>query len=70
MLAVVLYLMSQAGYKEISYKDFLNSYLMAGSVDSVEVVNKKWVKVKLSNQAVRIPVGVIDYDRTVGLYGA
>lgn len=51
VLAAVLYLMSQAGYKEISYKDFLNSYLMAGSVDSVEVVNKKWVKVKLSNQA-------------------
>jgi len=51
VLAAVLYLMSQSGYKEISYKDFLNSYLMSGSVERVEVVNKKWVKVKLSNQA-------------------
>jgi len=51
VLAAVLYLMSQAGYKEISYKDFLNSYLMSGSVERLEVVNKKWVKVKLSNQS-------------------
>ena len=50
-IAATLYLASQAGYKEISYKDFVNTYLMDKSVERLEVVNKKWVKVKLANRA-------------------
>jgi hypothetical protein len=32
-------------YKEISWRDFVNDYLSKGTVDRLEVVNKKWVKV-------------------------
>jgi len=49
-LAAIAYLASQSGYKEISYKDFTNTYLMDKSVERLEVVNKKWVKVKLANR--------------------
>ena len=52
-LAAIAYLASQSGYKEISYKDFTNTYLMDKSVERLEVVNKKWVKVKLANRQVR-----------------
>ncbi|KAK7114430.1 mitochondrial inner membrane m-AAA protease component AFG3L2-like [Littorina saxatilis] len=37
----------QNQYREITYKDFLNSYLSRGVVEKLEVVNKKWVRVKL-----------------------
>jgi len=35
------------GYKEITWKEFSNSYLGRGIVDKLEVVNKKWVRVRL-----------------------
>ncbi|CAO1318541.1 unnamed protein product [Diamesa tonsa] len=38
----------EMGYKEISWKDFVNNYLSRGIVEKLEVVNKKWVRVKLS----------------------
>lgn len=34
-------------YQEITFKDFLSLYLARGVVDQLEVVNKKWVRVKL-----------------------
>lgn len=34
-----------AGYTEITWKDFLNNYLNRGVVSKLEVINKKWVKV-------------------------
>ncbi|GBP34002.1 AFG3-like protein 2 [Eumeta japonica] len=34
-------------YREISWKDFVNSYLNKGMVEKLEVINKKWVRVKL-----------------------
>ncbi|XP_067145015.1 mitochondrial inner membrane m-AAA protease component AFG3L2 [Centruroides vittatus] len=34
-------------YKEITWKEFVNSYLGRGIVEKLEVVNKKWVRVKL-----------------------
>ncbi|KAL8613891.1 AFG3-like protein 2 [Nucella lapillus] len=37
----------QNQYREITYKDFINGYLARGIVDKLEVVNKKWVRVKL-----------------------
>ena len=43
-IAAILYLASQAGYKEISYKDFINTYLMDKSVERLEVVNKSGSK--------------------------
>ncbi|TDG52873.1 hypothetical protein AWZ03_000416 [Drosophila navojoa] len=37
----------EMGYKEISWKEFVNSYLSKGAVEKLEVVNKKWVRVRL-----------------------
>ncbi|PVD21354.1 hypothetical protein C0Q70_19527 [Pomacea canaliculata] len=37
----------QTQYREITYKDFVNNYLARGTVERLEVVNKKWVRVKL-----------------------
>ncbi|XP_043201292.1 AFG3-like protein 2 [Amphibalanus amphitrite] len=39
--------MYDVGYKEITWKEFSNSYLSRGVVDKLEVVNKKWVRVRL-----------------------
>ncbi|XP_057657269.1 AFG3-like protein 2 [Diorhabda carinulata] len=39
--------MWEMGYKEISWKEFVQSYLQRGIVERLEVVNKKWVRVKL-----------------------
>jgi len=60
--AIVAYLLFTANYKEITYKDFVNNYLSSGGVERLEVVNKKWVKVRLTNQA-EIPwfyIGSVD----------
>ncbi|XP_013116732.1 AFG3-like protein 2 [Stomoxys calcitrans] len=37
----------EMGYKEISWKDFVTTYLNRGVVEKLEVVNKKWVRVRL-----------------------
>ncbi|CAB3362208.1 Hypothetical predicted protein [Cloeon dipterum] len=37
----------EMGYKEITWKDFVNNFLGKGIVEKLEVVNKKWVRVKL-----------------------
>uniref|UniRef100_A0A8D8QQ51 AFG3-like protein 2 n=1 Tax=Cacopsylla melanoneura TaxID=428564 RepID=A0A8D8QQ51_9HEMI len=47
-LAVVAALiMYEMNYKEITWKDFINTVLAKGTVEKLEVVNKKWVRVKL-----------------------
>jgi AFG3 family protein len=33
-------------YKEITWKEFITNYLSRGIVDKLEVVNKKWVRVR------------------------
>ncbi|XP_014215481.1 AFG3-like protein 2 isoform X2 [Copidosoma floridanum] len=35
------------GGKEITWREFVNSYLNKGTVEKLEVVNKKWVRVRL-----------------------
>ncbi|XP_076263572.1 AFG3 like matrix AAA peptidase subunit 2 [Rhynchophorus ferrugineus] len=40
--------MWEMGYKEIGWKDFVYNYLAKGMVEKLEVVNKKWVRVKLT----------------------
>ncbi|CAG9112479.1 AFG3-like protein 2 [Plutella xylostella] len=45
LLASIAYF--ELRYKEISWRDFLNLYLTKGSVEKLEVINKKWVRVKL-----------------------
>jgi len=35
------------GYKEITWKEFSKNYLAKGIVEKLEVINKKWVRVKL-----------------------
>ncbi|XP_015586100.1 AFG3-like protein 2 [Cephus cinctus] len=42
-----LFLYSDYGYKEITWREFVYSYLNKGIVDKLEVVNKKWVRVRL-----------------------
>lgn len=37
----------EVGYREIAWKEFVNNYLAKGIVEKLEVVNKKWVRVKL-----------------------
>ncbi|XP_067650760.1 mitochondrial inner membrane m-AAA protease component AFG3L2-like [Haliotis asinina] len=37
----------QTQYKEITWKEFVSNYLSRGSVEKLEVVNKKWVRIKL-----------------------
>uniref|UniRef100_A0A1B6D736 AAA+ ATPase domain-containing protein n=1 Tax=Clastoptera arizonana TaxID=38151 RepID=A0A1B6D736_9HEMI len=38
----------EMGYKEIAWKEFVNNYLNKGIVEKLEVVNKKWVRVRLT----------------------
>ncbi|XP_058832271.1 AFG3-like protein 2 [Topomyia yanbarensis] len=38
----------EMGYKEIAWKEFVNNYLARGIVEKLEVVNKKWVRVRLT----------------------
>ncbi|XP_022201897.2 AFG3-like protein 2 [Nilaparvata lugens] len=38
-----------ANFEEIAWKEFVNDYLAKGAVEKLEVVNKKWVKVRLTN---------------------
>ena len=50
--AAGLYLMSvQMNYKEITWKEFVNSHLYKGDVDRLTVVNNKWVTVQLRDGA-------------------
>ncbi|XP_042235457.1 AFG3-like protein 2 [Homarus americanus] len=37
----------QMGYREITWKEFAKNYLAKGIVEKLEVINKKWVRVKL-----------------------
>merc|ERR1719318_2504223 len=47
-LATVLGLafLNQSKYREISWKEFVGSYLSTGRVEKLEVINNKWVKVQ------------------------
>lgn len=38
----------EMGYKEIGWKEFVHNYLARGIVEKLEVVNKKWVRVRLT----------------------
>lgn len=38
----------EMGYTEIAWKEFVNTYLAKGVVEKLEVVNKKWVRVRLT----------------------
>ncbi|XP_068619540.1 mitochondrial inner membrane m-AAA protease component AFG3L2 [Battus philenor] len=45
LLASIAYF--ELRYREISWRDFVNLYLNKGAVEKLEVINKKWVRVKL-----------------------
>ena len=47
--AIGLAVMNESRYREISWKEFVSSYLAAGRVEKLEVVNNKWVKVHLNS---------------------
>ncbi|KAK4877435.1 hypothetical protein RN001_009941 [Aquatica leii] len=38
----------EMGYKEIGWKEFVHNFLARGIVEKLEVVNKKWVRVRLT----------------------
>merc|ERR1719219_2379150 len=44
-----LVLLNESKYKEISWKEFVGSYLSTGRVEKLEVINSKWVKVQLNS---------------------
>ncbi|XP_058460986.1 AFG3-like protein 2 [Malaya genurostris] len=46
LISVIAYF--EMGYKEIAWKEFVNNYLARGIVEKLEVVNKKWVRVRLT----------------------
>lgn len=48
---VSLYLLSGGNGKEITWKEFTTEYLNRGIIERIEVVNKKWVRVKLNSAA-------------------
>lgn len=48
--AVFVISMFNERYKEITWREFLNDYLNKGSVDKLEVINKKWVRIGLKHQ--------------------
>ncbi|XP_043474966.1 AFG3-like protein 2 [Leptopilina heterotoma] len=45
---IILATLVNSKQREITWKDFLNNYLNRGSVEQLEVVNKKWVRVRLA----------------------
>ncbi|KOB76311.1 AFG3-like protein 2 [Operophtera brumata] len=50
LLASIAYF--ELRYREISWRDFVNLYLNKGMVEKLEVINKKWVRVRLQGSAV------------------
>lgn len=47
-IAVVLYLgYREMSYREVTWKEFLQDFLAKGAVERLEVVNKKWVRIRL-----------------------
>merc|ERR1719486_1499857 len=62
--AVGLAVMNESRYREISWKEFVSSYLAAGRVEKLEVVNNKWVKVHLNsgidNEVLWFSIGSVD----------
>ena len=48
-VAFMYYLHVQGQYTEISWKDFVNSYLLRSKVDRLVVVNNKWVRIQLTD---------------------
>lgn len=45
--AILTVMASSSSHREITWRDFVNSYLNKGIVEKLEVVNKKWVRVRL-----------------------
>ena len=39
--------LNEMRYKEITWREFVNNHLTKGTVEKLEVINKKWVRIKL-----------------------
>jgi len=48
---LALIFLNQMNYREISWKEFVTQHLSRGTVDKIEVINHKWVKI-ISNSSV------------------
>lgn len=49
----------EINYREIGWKEFINNYLAKGMVEKLEVVNKKWVRVRLAPGSSSDPSGIL-----------
>merc|ERR1712242_493681 len=61
--AAGLALMNASRYREISWKEFVTSYLATGKVERLEVINNKWVKVQMNsmdNEVLWFSIGSVD----------
>jgi len=61
--AAGLAIMNASRYREISWKEFVTSYLATGRVERLEVINNKWVKVQMSsmdNEVLWFSIGSVD----------
>ena len=46
-VALIIYMgYRELKYTEITWKEFINNYLSKGTIEALEVINKKWVRVK------------------------
>ncbi|KAK7574468.1 hypothetical protein V9T40_011659 [Parthenolecanium corni] len=61
-LCVSAYAIYEMSYKEITWKEFINTYLSRGIVERLEVVNKKWVRVRLQPGASAETVGTLWFN--------
>lgn len=49
MVTIMAISMINEHYREITWRDFVNEYLIKERVHRLDVVNKKWVRVVLKN---------------------
>lgn len=64
--AAYAYLVYSRSGEEITWKDFLNNYLAKGTVERLEVVNKKFVRVISSGGPVYFNIGSVDsFERSL-----
>jgi len=61
---LTLFYMNQLKYREISWKEFVTQHLSRGSVEKLEVVNHKWVKIysnsSLGSEVLWFSIGSVD----------
>lgn len=60
--AAIVLGVNQLRYREITWKEFINNYLARGAVESLEVVNKRYVRVKFAPGAQATSGGILWFN--------